>query len=70
MIYIFLYCSLLLWFSIICLHPQQYDVAKTIYEKGCIEAAEEWFDRNLLLVASGAVCAGFAQVLKAPLKLF
>ncbi|XP_045514739.1 tetraspanin-5 isoform X2 [Pieris brassicae] len=40
-----------------------YDIAKIIYEKGCLEAAEEWFDHNLLVVATSAVCTAFAQIL-------
>lgn len=33
-----------------------------IYEKGCIQAGEEWMERNLLAIASGAVGTAFAQV--------
>ncbi|CAH2040383.1 tetraspanin-5 isoform X1 [Papilio machaon] len=40
-----------------------FDIAKIIYDKGCLEAAEEWFDRNLLIVATSAVCTAFAQIL-------
>ncbi|XP_048512762.1 tetraspanin-5 isoform X1 [Athalia rosae] len=40
-----------------------FDVAKVINEKGCIESAEEWMERNLLVIASGAVCTAFAQIL-------
>ncbi|XP_037296812.1 tetraspanin-5 [Manduca sexta] len=40
-----------------------FDVAKIIYDRGCIEAAEEWLDRNLLTVATSAVCIAFAQIL-------
>ncbi|XP_063374449.1 tetraspanin-5 isoform X1 [Cydia splendana] len=40
-----------------------YDIAKIIHEKGCLEAAEEWFDRNLLVVATTAVCTTFAHIL-------
>ena len=35
----------------------------TIYEKGCIQAGEEWMQRNLLVIASSAVGTAFAQVL-------
>ncbi|CAH0723846.1 unnamed protein product, partial [Brenthis ino] len=40
-----------------------FDIAKIIYDKGCLEAAEEWFDNNLLIVATSAVCTAFAQIL-------
>ncbi|XP_014479246.1 PREDICTED: tetraspanin-5 isoform X2 [Dinoponera quadriceps] len=39
-----------------------FEVAKVIYEKGCIQAGEEWMERNLLAIASGAVGTAFAQV--------
>ncbi|CAG9579881.1 unnamed protein product [Danaus chrysippus] len=39
------------------------DIAKIIHDKGCLEAAEEWFDHNLLIVATSAVCAAFAHIL-------
>jgi len=41
---------------------QNFEVAKVIYEKGCIQAGEEWMERNLLAIASGAVGTAFAQV--------
>ncbi|CAG9133506.1 hypothetical protein JYU34_004497 [Plutella xylostella] len=41
----------------------KYDIAKIIYDKGCLEAAEEWFDHNLLIVATAAVCTAFAHIL-------
>ncbi|XP_033324507.1 tetraspanin 26A isoform X5 [Megalopta genalis] len=46
-----------------------YDVRKSgynlevIYEKGCIEAGEEWVERNLLAIATGAIGTTFAQIL-------
>ncbi|KAJ8718938.1 hypothetical protein PYW07_016494 [Mythimna separata] len=40
-----------------------YDRTKIIFDKGCLEAAEEWFDHNLLIVATSAVCTAFAQIL-------
>lgn len=33
-----------------------------IYEKGCIQAGEEWVERNLLAIVTGAVATAFAQV--------
>ncbi|CAL1676621.1 Tetraspanin-5 [Formica fusca] len=40
-----------------------FEVAKVIYEKGCIQAGEEWMERNLLAIASGVVGTAFAQIL-------
>ncbi|XP_003398604.1 tetraspanin-5 isoform X3 [Bombus vosnesenskii] len=40
-----------------------YEVAKVIYEKGCIQAGEEWVERNLLAIVTGAVTTAFAQIL-------
>ncbi|KAF7397566.1 hypothetical protein HZH68_008788 [Vespula germanica] len=40
-----------------------FEVAKVIYEKGCVQAGEEWMERNLLPIASGAVVTAFAQIL-------
>lgn len=42
---------------------QNYEIDKVIYDKGCIQAGEEWVERNLLLIATGAVGTAFAQVL-------
>ncbi|KAL2744906.1 tetraspanin-5 isoform X1 [Vespula maculifrons] len=42
---------------------QNFEVAKVIYEKGCVQAGEEWMERNLLPIASGAVVTAFAQIL-------
>ncbi|XP_076647503.1 tetraspanin 26A isoform X1 [Halictus rubicundus] len=39
------------------------EVAKVIYEKGCIEAGEEWVERNLLAIVTGAFGTAFAQIL-------
>ncbi|KYN34276.1 Tetraspanin-17 [Trachymyrmex septentrionalis] len=43
--------------------PPNFEVAKVIYEKGCIQAGEEWMERNLLAIASGAVGTAFTQIL-------
>ncbi|OAD62026.1 hypothetical protein WN48_07587 [Eufriesea mexicana] len=40
---------------------QNFEVAKVIYEKGCIQAGEEWVERNLLAIVTGAVATAFAQ---------
>lgn len=39
------------------------DISKIIYEKGCIQALEEWLSRNLLLVCFTIICTLFAQLL-------
>jgi len=39
------------------------DLASVINDRGCIEAGEEWLERNLLLVAGVAVCIAFLQIL-------
>ena len=49
-----------LWIRVIV--SQQYDVAKIINEKGCVQAGEEWMERNLLIVAGIAVATAFLQV--------
>ena len=41
---------------------QNFDVGKVINEKGCIQAGEEWMERHLLAIASGAVGTAFSQV--------
>ena len=41
---------------------QNYDVGKIIYEKGCVQAGEEWVERNLLTLACTAVTIAFVQV--------
>ena len=38
-------------------------MSKTINERGCIEAGEEWLERNLLVVAGVAVSIAFLQVI-------
>lgn len=40
-----------------------YDVSKIINEKGCVQAGEEWIERNLLIVAIVAVATAFLQIL-------
>jgi len=39
------------------------DLSSVINDRGCIEAGEEWLERNLLLVAGVAVCIAFLQIL-------
>ncbi|XP_074116251.1 tetraspanin 26A isoform X1 [Cotesia typhae] len=35
----------------------------SIYEKGCIQAGEEWMEKNLLVIATTAIITAFAQIL-------
>ncbi|XP_051171337.1 tetraspanin-5 isoform X1 [Leptopilina boulardi] len=39
-----------------------FDVGKVIYEKGCVQAGEEWMERNLLAIATGVVGMAFIQI--------
>nr|CAD7440967.1 unnamed protein product [Timema bartmani] len=41
---------------------EQFDPAKIINEKGCVQAGEEWMERNLLIVAGIAVATAFLQI--------
>lgn len=45
--------------------PQRLD-ASHIYDKGCLQAGEEWLERNLLFVAGVAVGVAFLQVSASP----
>ena len=38
-------------------------MGKTINERGCIDAGEEWLGRNVIVVAGVAVGIAFLQVL-------
>ncbi|XP_055679415.1 tetraspanin-5 isoform X2 [Lutzomyia longipalpis] len=40
-----------------------FDVSKIIYEKGCVQAGEEWIERNLIMIASSAIFLAFFQIL-------
>ncbi|KAK0169109.1 hypothetical protein PV327_002855 [Microctonus hyperodae] len=35
----------------------------TIHEKGCIQACEEWIEKNLLVIATIAIATAFTQIL-------
>lgn len=37
-------------------------MTKIVNEKGCVQAGEEWMERNLLIVAGFAVATAFLQV--------
>lgn len=40
-----------------------FDVSKIINEKGCVQAGEEWIERNLIIIASSAIFLIFMQIL-------
>ncbi|XP_073991519.1 tetraspanin 26A isoform X4 [Rhodnius prolixus] len=40
-----------------------YDASKIINEKGCIQAGEEWVERNLLVIVTAAIIISFLQIL-------
>ncbi|KYQ57933.1 Tetraspanin-5 [Trachymyrmex zeteki] len=56
------YTCVLLFKLFLFIPSGNFEVAKVIYEKGCIQAGEEWVERNLLAIASGAVGTAFTQV--------
>ncbi|CAG7832350.1 unnamed protein product, partial [Allacma fusca] len=39
------------------------DASRVIYESGCLNAAEEWLERNLVVVASAVMATAFLQIL-------
>ena len=60
MFVLFIFCYY--YFPFIFPLGQAGDMASVINDRGCIEAGEEWLERNLLLVAGVAVCIAFLQV--------
>lgn len=40
-----------------------FDVAKIINEKGCLQSAEEWIERNMITLTTCAIFVLFAQIL-------
>lgn len=42
--------------------PQNNDISRTINEKGCVQAGEEWVERNLIIISSTAIFLAFMQV--------
>lgn len=40
----------------------QNDIARTINEKGCVQAGEEWVERNLIIISSFVIFLAFLQV--------
>ncbi|KAL9874479.1 tetraspanin 26A isoform 2-T3 [Glossina fuscipes fuscipes] len=47
----------------ICLFKVNYEVSKIIYEKGCVQAGEEWVERNLIIISISAIVTVFFQIL-------
>lgn len=41
---------------------KSFEIAKIIYDKGCVQAGEEWMERNLILISTSAIIAIFFQV--------
>lgn len=41
---------------------KNYEVSKIIYEKGCVQAGEEWVERNLIIISISAIVTVFFQV--------
>lgn len=41
---------------------KNFEIAKIIYDKGCVQAGEEWMERNLILISTSAIIAIFFQV--------
>jgi hypothetical protein len=46
------------------------DLSSVINEKGCVQAGEEWLERNLLVVAGVAVGVAFLQAPILPNTIF
>lgn len=43
-------------------NKQKHDMSRTINEKGCVQAGEEWVERNLIIISSTAIFLAFMQV--------
>ncbi|XP_055322893.1 tetraspanin-5 [Sitodiplosis mosellana] len=39
------------------------DMSRTINEKGCVQAGEEWVERNLIIISSTVIFSAFMQIL-------
>lgn len=42
--------------------PQGMELSKIIYEKGCVQAGEEWIEHNLIIISTVAIGIMFFQV--------
>ncbi|XP_004533978.1 tetraspanin-5 isoform X2 [Ceratitis capitata] len=40
-----------------------YEISKIIYEKGCVQAGEEWIERNLIIISTSVIILIFIQIL-------
>lgn len=52
----------ILYFLYMFVYFKNYEIAKIIYEKGCVQAGEEWMERNLIIIATIAIITIFFQV--------
>ncbi|XP_023175020.1 tetraspanin-17 isoform X1 [Drosophila hydei] len=43
--------------------PQGMELSKIIYEKGCVQAGEEWIENNLIIISTVAIGVMFFQIL-------
>lgn len=41
---------------------QSVELSKIIYEKGCVQAGEEWIEHNLIIISTAAIVVMFFQV--------
>lgn len=59
----FLVCTHLFWGRVLCCRKQGTEKrARTIHEIGCVQAGEDWMERNLILLASFAILLSFMEV--------
>ncbi|XP_011189327.1 tetraspanin-5 isoform X1 [Zeugodacus cucurbitae] len=40
-----------------------YEISKIIYEKGCVQAGEEWIEHNLIIISTSVIILIFIQIL-------
>ncbi|XP_053961765.1 tetraspanin-5 isoform X2 [Anastrepha obliqua] len=40
-----------------------FEISKIIYEKGCVQAGEEWIERNLIIISTSVIILIFIQIL-------
>ncbi|XP_017490613.1 PREDICTED: tetraspanin-5 isoform X1 [Rhagoletis zephyria] len=40
-----------------------FEISKIIYEKGCVQAGEEWIERNLIIISTSVIVLIFVQIL-------
>lgn len=58
-----LYLFYLLNFVFILGFRQNQEISRTINEKGCVQAGEEWIERNLITISSFVIFLAFLQVI-------